>query len=143
MKAIKTQILAAHGNCTCVNAFKTLPLTQGATRFSSKKNPIEKLLPYALFSLPKSHFFSVLFPLVFCNPPLPESTDPQPLLKLLSPFRFFHSFSPVSSSLSYPLFFQLLSIFFFVSPILQASTCSLLPLWQVTYLPHVHATLNT
>ena len=29
------------------------------------------------------------------------------------------------------------------SPLMQASTCSLLPPWQVTSLPHVHAALNT
>ena len=86
--------------------------------FLPKKNPTKNPFPPSSVFTPNFlffifYFFSVPFPLVFCNPPLLESTDPQPLLKLLSPFHFFHYFSPVSSSLSYPLFFQLLSILFF------------------------------
>ena len=81
--------------------------------------------------LPHSGLLSFVFSF-FCQPLPPFLQLPKSRL----PYLF-------SRSLSYPLVFSAAPYLFSVSPILQASTCSLLSPWQVTSLPHVHATLNT
>ena len=79
--------------------------------------------------LPHSGLLSFVFSF-FCQPLPPFLQLPKSRL----PYLF-------SRSLSYPLVFSIAPYFFSVFLILQASTCSLLPPWQVTSLPHVHATL--
>ena len=106
--------MVAHGNHTYVNAFKTLSLTQAATRFSSQKKPAEKSSPSCSIFTPNISFFqfsslSFSATLLFLNQPTHN-----PSSSYSFPFRFFHYFSPVSSSLLSFVFLATLYFFMFL-----------------------------